>query len=805
MQTAAPAFPAERASRAHFSEREYPSMSSTYLRHGVAVLALVAAAPHGLQAAAPARPEAPRAGSVVAAPPLLGVVQDASGRPLPNVRIVIPELGRTTTTAADGTFGFQNLRAGVYHVDASLLGYAPAHVLVTVPEDGAAPRLTITLEPSPLALAGLQVTASPTAEDPLRVPQSTTQLAGKELGRNLRASVAQTLAEQPGVHARYAGPGASAPVIRGLSNERILVLQDGQRAGDLSSTSSDHGLSVDPLSATQMEVVRGPASLLYGNNALGGVVNVISNDIPTSVPAGVEGFLASQAESVNPGGAATGALTLPLGNALALSLRAGGRSVDDVRVGGGETLENTSFRNLNGTAGLGYVGRDLTAGIAYRGYGFEYGVPFEEHDEHEEEEEHEEEPGHGHGHEGVRLEGRRHEAVGRADLSLGGGAFTFLRAEGTAQWYTHDEVEPSGEVGTTFRLNTQTGSLTARTRLGRLSGAVGASGLLRQYAPEGEEAVTPHANSNAFGLYLFQEFPVGRVVPGEAHTPQLQFGARFDQYAIDASDGGERFGPARSRTFRNVSGSVGASVPFGHDVTLSGSVARAFRAPSVEELFSNGFHAAVGSYDIGNPDLREETNLGGELVLRARTGRLSGQVSAFYNRISDYITPDIVGDTLLVEEDGAGVQVPLNVFRQEDASLRGVEGEVEAAIGGNWVVGAMGDLVRGDFREGGPLPFMPAARVGGSVRWDDSHYSLGVDVRHAFAQDRVPANELATDAYTLVDLAGGINLIRGGLVHSITLRADNLLDREYRDATSRIKEFAPSPGRNLSLVYRVLF
>jgi iron complex outermembrane receptor protein len=782
-------------------------MTVTHLRHGFAALALLSLAAPRAHAAPHPAPPVPRPDTTArpaAAPPLLGIVQDAEGRPLPSVRVVLAQLGRATTTASDGTFGFPNLRPGVYHLDASLLGYAPQHAVVTVPEDGTLPRVTIVMQATPLALAGIQVTASPGAEDPLRVPQSTTQIAGKELGRNLRASVAQTLAEQPGIRARYAGPGASAPVIRGLGNERILVLQDGQRAADLSSTSSDHGLTVDPLAATQMEVVRGPASLLYGNNALGGVVNVISNDIPTAVPSHVEGFLAGQAESVNPGGAVSGGLTLPLGSELALKLRAGGRDVNDVRAGGGHTLENTAFTNLNGTVGLGYIGSNLTAGLAYRGYGFEYGLPFEEHD-HEEGEE--EGPGEelGHGHSGVRLDGMRHEAVGRADLALGSTGFTFLRADGTVQRYTHDEIEPSGEVGTTFRLDTQTASLTARTQLGRMSGAVGASGLFRQYSPRGEEALTPDANSNGLGVFLFQEFPVGRVTPGEAHTPRLQFGARFDQYVIDSQEGGERFGPARSRTFRNVSGSVGASVPFGHDVTLSGSIARAFRAPTVEELYSNGFHAAAGSFDIGNPDLDQETNLGGELVLRARTAGLSGQVSAFYNRIAGYIAPTLVGDTLVQEEDGASLRVPVSVFRQEDATLRGLEGQVEATVGRNWVVGAMGDFVRGDFEVDGPLPFMPAARVGGSVRWDDSHYSLGVDVRRAFEQDRVSENEFATPAYTLVDLAGGINLIRGGLVHSITLRADNLFDEEYRDSTSRIKEFAPNPGRNLSLVYRVLF
>ena len=654
------------------------------------------------------------------------------------------------------------------------------------------------MQASPLALAGIQVTASPTAEDPLRVPQSTTQLAGKELGRNLRASVAQTLAEQPGIRARYAGPGASAPVIRGLSNERILVLQDGQRAADLSSTSSDHGLSVDPLSATQMEVVRGPASLLYGNNALGGVVNVISNDIPTTVPSHVEGFLAGQAESVNPGGAASGGLTLPLGSRLALNLRAGGRDVDDVRAGGGRTLENTAFTNLSGTAGLGYAGGDLRRGSRTGGTASSTGSPSTRTRRAEEE------AGERHGHRGAAGRdaprgggpGGPRAGLHRADRRCGRTA----RRSGTRTTRSSRRARWAPPSAWTRRRRTS-----PRARSWRVSGAVGASALFRQYSPEGEEALTPDANSNSFGVFLFQEFPVGAVDPGEAHTPRLQFGARFDQYVIDSQDGGERFGPARSRTFRNVSGSVGASIPFGHDVTLSGSVARAFRAPTVEELYSNGFHAAVGSFDVGNPALEQETNLGGELVLRARTAGLNGQVSAFYNRIANYIAPTVVGDTWWPTRTARCCGCRSSRYRQEDASLRGLEGQVEAAVGGNWVVGAMGDLVRGDFEEGGPLPFMPAARAGGSVRWDDSHYSLGVDVRRAFAQDRVSENEFATPGYTLVDLAGGINLIRGGLVHSITLRADNLFDEEYRDSTSRIKEFAPNPGRNLSLVYRVLF
>ena len=717
-----------------------------------------------------------------------GRVQDPAGNPLPTARIVIAELGRSATTSADGTFAFRNVRPGTYHIDATLLGYAPGHEEVNIPEgEGqAVARVVLTLRITPLALSGVQVTASIAAEDPLRITQSTVQLTGKELARNIGATVAQTLSRQPGIATRYAGPGPSVPVIRGFTGERILVLQDGQRAGDLSATSADHGLSVDPLAAMQIEVVRGPASLLYGNNALGGVVNVVSHDIPTSVPGGWDGYVAAQGESVNPGGALSGSVALPLGQSFALTVHGGWRSIDDVRTGEGGRLDNTQFDSRNGTLGVGYVTDDLSAGIGYRVFDFDYGLPASPDDEEA----------------GIRIDGIRHEATGRAELTLASSAFTNLRLNGSAQWYRHDEVEPDGAIGTTFDLKTQTVNVLTRTRFGPFTGAVGVSGLFEQYAPTGEEALTPPADSRSAGILLFQEVPIsGR---SSEMAPRIQVGARYDWYRIKADEGGTQFRPARSRAFRNVSGSVGLNVPLNTGMSASLSLARAFRAPTVEELFSNAFHAALGSFDIGNPDLAAETNQGIEGVLRAQNERVSAQAAAYYNWIDNYIAPNIVGDTVIVDEGETSV-VPLNVFQQADAQVRGVEAQIEATILDDVVLGVMGDLIRGTYFDGSPLPFLPTARIGGSARWDNGRYSLGAEMRHAIAQDDVPENEFATGAYTLVDLSAGLMLTAAGRVHSIMLRTDNVFDVLYREPTSRIKEFAANPGRNVTLVYRMLF
>ena len=740
-----------------------------------------------------------------------GTITDNVGAPLANARVTLSPTRRGATTDAAGVFRFRGVPAGSYHLDVSLIGYAPAHVEIDVPATGEALAVEISLDPSPLALEGVLVTATPGAADPLTVSQSTTQLSGREFDRRLGATVADMLSDEPGIGSRYAGTATAVPVIRGLTGERVVMLENGQRTGDLAGSGADHALSIDPLAATRIEVVRGPASLLYGSGAIGGVVNVIGTDVPTNVPSRVEGFAAAQGVSATPGGAASAQVIAPLSEVFVLSGRGAIRDLSDVRVGGGETLGNSSYHNRSGTVGLGFVDGRVNAGAAVAAHRFEYGVPFgHAHAEHEEDHDHDdhehEDHDHGlaeHGHEGVNLRGHRYEVKLHGGWNPRGRAIRAVDLAATGQWYEHDEIEENGEIGTTFRLRTQTANLRADNDFGRVRGTVGLSGLLKRYEPTGEEALTPFASSGNVGVFVYQEMP---LVPGAhdtEHVPHLQVGGRFDHYDIstEASPG---FGAARERTFRAFSGSIGLNFPLPQGISLGASLSRAFRAPSVEELYSNALHVAAGSFDVGNPDLNPEVNLGLEGLLRAQTRTVTALVSAYYNHIDDYIAPFIVGDTVLVDAVGE-FEVPLNRFMQGDASLVGVEGKVEVLAGRNVVLGARGDHVRGRFSGGEPLPYMPAARLGGEVRWDDGTFSGGAELMHAFAQGEVPELEYATDSYTLLNLGVGYAHRSRGLVHTVTLRAENLGDVVYREATSRIKALAPNPGRNVSLVYRVLF
>lgn len=715
------------------------------------------------------------------APSLAGTVQDESGRPLPRAQVTITRLGRSTTADPSGGFLFRSIPPGTYRLQASLIGYAPESQEISVAADEST-HATFTLQVTPLSLEEIQVTGTPTAADAQAVTQATTQLSGKALERNLGGTIAQTLALQPGVRVRYNGPAAAVPIMRGLTGDRILILQDGQRASDLAGSAVDHAVTIDPLAAQRIEVVRGPATLLYGNNALGGVVNVISGDIPTNVPHRLEGMAVGQTESAFPGAGASLRLNAPLADRWAVTLRAGGRSADDVRIGDdpllGNRLANTDTRNWTGSVGLGYVGDRATFGGAFNTYQFGYGLPVPP----------ETDP--------VRLQGNRYEGKARTQVEIGSTLFPSFRADAAVQDYSHDELDSAEDVQMSFGLRTGTVNLLLRQgAIGPFTeGAWGASGLFKQYVNTGPAALTPAADSRGWGAFAFQELAL------RTRGPALQLGGRFDHYGITSMDS-PKFGPGVDRAFRSLSGSVGLRVPVNDAISGSVSIARSFRAPTVEELFSGALHAGTGSVEYGTPTLAAERGTGVEGVLRIRNHRWNGQFVAYRNQIDNYVY-------LLAQPDTVVDGHPVSVFRyvQDDATLQGLEASIEWAARRDLALGLSGDVLHAEQRNGTPLSFMPAPRLGGFARWDNGVFSLGGEAHHEMRQDRVgSADESTTPAHTLVRLDAGVRVTRAGLVHSLTLRGENLGNELHREATSRIKDFAPSPGRNLALVYRVLF
>ena len=731
------------------------------------------------------------AGALVAAPAqrelhdVVGRVRGEGGEPVAGAEVRVLGTGRVVVADAEGRFVVRGLRAGEHRLHVSRLGYAPVVREVVVPGEGggaAAPYVEIVLVETPLVLPGVQVTATPGGGEAWAASQATTELSGSTLERSLGGTLAATLERVPGMAVRYSGPAAAAPVIRGLSGDRILVLQDGLRTGDLAGSAVDHTVTVDPLAASRVEVVRGPAALLYGNNALGGVVNVISDDVPTDVLPRATGEAVGQAETAYAGGGIAARAAVPIGGGWTIGVRGGARRTGDVRIPDdpalGRRLANTGMESVNGTVGLGYVGRTVRGGVALRRYDFEYGLPARP------------------GSDPLRWDGRRVEAVLRAETELPSSVFSGARLDATLQEYAHDERAVTDGSGNRFELRTAAVGLRVdqapRGRFGR--GAWGVSGLWKDYTSEGASSLTPPAASRAAGVFGFRQLELG----DDGAT--LQLGARLDRYVV-ASRTAPKFGPGRERAFTAASGSLGLVIPLGDAASAAFTVARAFRAPTVEELYSRSVHAGTGAVEFGNPGLDAERALGVDAVLRVHSSRVSGQLAAYVNRVAGYIHPAVLGDTVV-----DGHSLPIVGYAQHDATLRGVEGSIEAVVAGSLVAGLGGDVVSADREGGGTIPFLPPARVFLGIRWDDGARLLGVRVRRAAARTRISeGDETPTDGYTLVDLEVGVRMSVGGTRHSLTVRVDNVGNALYRDASSRIKDFAPNPGRNVGVVYRVGF
>lgn len=719
------------------------------------------------------------------------ITDSGSGEPLAGAHVRILELSRDELTHEDGGFRFTRVPAGRYTLIVERLGYRRETRVVEV-EAGESAYLNVALQFSAIQLSGITVTGTVGQQLSEEALRTTTVLGGQDLARNLDATVAATLENVPGVASVSTGPATARPVIRGLGGDRILILEDGGRIGDLSASSPDHAVAVEAVTAKQIEVVRGPAALLYGSNALGGIVNVIREDIPSSLTDQVHGGVSLQGQSVNESLTGGGWLLGSLGP-IALRVEGSARTAGDLRTPIGK-LENTAAETYNFSAGGSWVNGWGHAGLAYRFYASDYGVPGFGHDHNHDHGDHDhDEHDHGHDHaDGVNIEMRRHTVRGEALVRRDVGPFSSIKFDGTFSNYHHRELEADGHVGTEYDLLSSTGGVVAQHgAIGPFSeGAVGIQAHWRDFSAGGS-LVAPPSNEYSIAGFFLEELDLNPV--------RLQVGARYDWHQIVPRETETivDIGEIRTRTFGSVSASLGALYDFGAGIALGANVGRAFRTPDVTELYSQGPHLATYSVEIGNPDLEAETALGTDLFLRITRDRFTGEVAVFQNRISNYIYPRNTG---LLSDDG----LPIYRFVGDDAILSGVEGEAKLNVAGGLVVDGTVSYVRGTLRDDDlPLPLIPPMSGRLDVRYEAPKFFVGAGVKLAARQDRVGEFEEPTDGYHVFDATAGYRWVAFGRIHSLTLKAENLTDTEYRDHLSRVKAIMPQAGRSLSLLYRV--
>jgi iron complex outermembrane receptor protein len=720
---------------------------------------------------------------------LSGTVTDAeTGEPVSFAYVHIEELNRTAVADTDGYYELKNVPAGNFTLTIHRIGYRTQTKEIAIKE--ADETVNIILSPTVLGSQSVEVVGQNDRNiEGSNLEHASKKVFGSDLRQNLGNTLSQTLANLPGFDERKMGGAPGRPVIRGLGGERVLILQDGMRSGDVSSQSSDHAVTIDPISAQEVEIARGPQALAYGANAIGGVINVVRNQIATNTPSRTTGNFTLNGETVNRGVSGALDLTAPV-NDLAISLSLNGRSAQDISTPIGQT-DNTYYRSTNNALGLSWVKDWGYIGGAFSSYFNHYGIPPDPQ-------------GHPNG---VDIEMEKFQYDLKSEIILNNDLFSVLEGSFSLKNYTHREIESSGALGTQFGLVTTNAEIKARhSEIGFIDkGSFGIWAEMEDYAIIG--ASTPDANSYKMAAYLVEETDFNKL--------HLEAGLRFDWVMNKPveDDPNSVIGNIRQRTFPALSSSFAAIYSLNSTLSVGTSFLHSFRAPSLEELYSEGPHLASYSYEIGNPELDPERGLAKEIFLRYQQAKANAEFTVFHNGFDNYLYARDTGQPNNSRPDLNNYQ-----FVGEEAVLYGAELSGEFILRSNFVLNASMSYTlaernvseseqqtTGYNSDTRPLPMIPPLKSKVSIKYSKDGIELGSRVRLAAEQDRTGEFETPTEGYTLLDLFAQYRLEGGKLLHTFSLNANNLLNQEYYDHLSRIKDLRPEPGINVSLLYRVYF
>lgn len=698
-----------------------------------------------------------------------GVVRiEPSGAVIRNVVITVAELRRSVLTDESGAFEIKNIPAGKYQVIAHLDRVPDVVRTVEVASGIQTIDFQLTLAP---VTEQVTVTATGSAEAVNSSYQSVTSVGALELAQKNPLSIGEALEYQPGVANRSFGPGSGRPVIRGFDGDRVLVLQDGLRVGGIASQSADEVEPIDVLSLDRVEIVKGPATLLYGSNAIGGVVNGIStNDV---YQPGLSGYLTTFGGSNNAQAGASAGFKYGVRDFLFFG-SGGGQKADDYSTPAGTVL-NSFARTANVSGGAGWFPR--RGWLAFN-YGYDrrrHGIPVEP-DELDLESLSE----HRHSYQvkgGLRDLGGFIEG---GDFAISYNAYKAVEFE----FETDENVTELESVATNKNLNYRA-NFNQRHR-GKFSGAFGVSGFTRDYESIGAEAPAPHTKQNSFAVYALERVDFERV--------GFQFGGRVEQ------NGYKPEGGFRDRNFVGFSGSAGVRFNLWTGGAFVANYQHSFRAPALEELYNNGPHPGILVFDIGNPNLEPEQGDGVDFSLRHTTERVRLEGSFFYYNLHNYVFPAFTGLT------DADSHLPIVNYAQGNSRYSGAEASVEARVSETLWLNAQVDYVRAELIEQNkPLPRIPPLRGRLGLDWRYEGFSVRPEMVMANRQARVFDYETPTAGYAVFNLNSSYTFLKGRTGHVISIGGYNLGDALYRNHLSFLKKIAPEMGRSIRLNYTLRF
>lgn len=695
------------------------------------------------------------------------IVLSDGGTPLHNVIVNLVQLKRSVETDEDGAYEFQNVPPGAYTILAHMEGFPDQAQQVRVNAGGVA-----TLDFA-LRLAGLKeevtVTATGSEQSVFESFQSVNTVDALTLAQESHTSIGEVLDKEPGIAKRGFGPGPARPVVRGFDGDRVQVTQDGTATGSLGSQSGDHAEPIDVLSLERLEVVKGPATLLYGSSAIGGVVNAVTGH--DFAHEGWRGYFTGVGGTTNNQGGASGGLEFGTRKWMFWGNGTLQRTGDyDTPLG---RIEQSFTRAANGTLGFGHYGdkgfASLTYGYDQRRYGIPFATFFETGGE---------ETG-----SDVSVKARRHDLKfngGWRDLRgfVNGFRFTLDYSD-----YAHDELEGE-EAGTHFGNKVlMFRGVFDQNKRGRFSGSWGFSGFRRDYTTVGAEALAPPTIQNNFAVFGLQEIDFERV--------RFQLGGRVEHNGYNP-DG------ALERSFTGFSGAAGVRVGLWKEGAFVANYTHSYRAPALEELYNNGPHVGNLTFEIGNPQLRRERNDGIDFSLRHDSKRVRGVANFYYYNIKDFVFLAPTGE---IEDNLIEA-----VYDQADSRFTGTELSFDFAAHENLWVNLGYDYVNAQLKETGtPLPRIPPMRARVGLDWRYKAFDVKPEATFVRDQDRLFPTETRTAGYALFDLSASYTIARPHYAQVFSVSAFNLGDRLYRNHLSFIKDLAPEIGRGVRFSYTIRY
>lgn len=708
---------------------------------------------------------------------LTGFVYDAeTNEPVVNAAIQIIELERYEIANIKGEFTFYNIQEGKYKIRITHLGYKEGLFDFSC-ENKSNNRLFL-LTPKAIKISTVTVTEHSEQSKFDDLHELSNVIKGKELQKDLGITLASTLKNETGLAMRSMGPAPARPVIRGLGSDRVLISEDGEKTTDLSATSPDHAVTIEPFTVDRIEVIRGPKVLLQTPTTIGGIVNVIRNEIPEEIHSSLNGTIGAYAETVNKGYLGSAVVDIPLAP---ISIRAelSKRKANDINTPDG-ILKNSSSENLNYSLGGSFIGDFGFLGTSYRSFELDYGVPGGFVGAHPK---------------GVNISMKRYQNKIKTRINLHGEKLDHIEAQLSRVYYRHKEFENNGLLGAEFEITNYLGNLNLDFSdvLIPSYGILGVSLESRNFDVGGFVFTSPSTSLN-FSGYLFESFSNGNF------NFELAGRYNFDKITPIENNPDATIGNIRERIFNTYSLSFSTLYSFSEFVHIGINVSKSSRVPTIEELYSEGPHLAAYSYEIGNPDLSDEYGIGTELFIYHKFNNLYFNFNLFRNDLNYFIlhrnTGVIDGSTLLMTYKAIG----------EAALFYGAEVQLEWEFIGNITFETSASYTNGSFKENGnPLPQIPPLKGIIGINYSDNILAFGLNGEWAASQNRVDEFEEPTDGYFVLNAFGQYAISNSKIIHTFSLSMDNILNTKYINHLSRVKSILPEAGRNFRLTYKLYF